>query len=279
MNVDSPTPIEAAVSALDEIQALTLVEEALAAGDSGREVIRQVQEGMRLVGQRYEKKEIYLAGLIMAGEIFHGAMQLAQPRLEQEPAGDTSARVLLGTVQGDIHDLGKNLLLMLLRCYGFTVLDLGVDVAPAKFVEEARRMYQANKDHPDIKINWVRDSTGVVTAKLLAEKNNPQADVVWGLAATSLMLLKTEGMLEPYAPKGVENLDPKFVDSSSPPQWTGMDAWIAAICLYSSQRLRTSSLANFITAMLRMPVLLSCPTGRTLRIHLTSVMNGFERGD
>ena len=87
-----------------------------------------------------------------------------------------------------------------------------------------------NKDHPDIKINWVRDSTGVVTAKLLAEKNNPQADVVWGLAATSLMLLKTEGMLEPYAPKGVEKLDPKFVDSSNPPQWTGMDAWIAAIC-------------------------------------------------
>ena len=95
---------------------------------------------------------------------------------------------------------------------------------PAAFAETF------NKDHPDIKINWVRDSTGVVTAKLLAEKNNPQADVVWGLAATSLMLLKTEGMLEPYAPKGVEMLDPKFVDSASPPQWTGMDAWIAAIC-------------------------------------------------
>ena len=87
-----------------------------------------------------------------------------------------------------------------------------------------------NKDHPDIKINWVRDSTGVVTAKLLAEKNNPQADVVWGLAATSLLLLKSEGMLEPYAPKGVEALDKKFVDKSNPPTWTGMDAWVAAIC-------------------------------------------------
>lgn len=57
-----------------------------------------------------------------------------------------------------------------------------------------------NQDHPDIKINWVRDSTGIVTAKLLAEKNNPQADVVCGLAGTSLLLLKAEGMLEPYAP-------------------------------------------------------------------------------
>lgn len=87
-----------------------------------------------------------------------------------------------------------------------------------------------NADHPDIKINWVRDSTGIVTAKLLAEKNNPQADIVWGLAATSLLLLKSEGMLEGYAPKGVENLDPKFVDSSNPPAWTGMDAWVASVC-------------------------------------------------
>ena len=87
-----------------------------------------------------------------------------------------------------------------------------------------------NADHPDIKIKWVRDSTGIVTAKLLAEKDNPQADVVWGLAATSLLLLKTEGMLEAYAPKGVEKLDPKFVDKSNPPAWVGMDAWVAAVC-------------------------------------------------
>jgi len=87
-----------------------------------------------------------------------------------------------------------------------------------------------NEDHPDITINWVRDSTGIVTAKLLAEKDNPQADVVWGLAATSLLLMKGEGMLEPYAPAGVELLDSKFVDSSNPPYWTGMDAWVASIC-------------------------------------------------
>jgi iron(III) transport system substrate-binding protein len=87
-----------------------------------------------------------------------------------------------------------------------------------------------NEDHPDIKINWVRDSTGVITAKLLAEKNNPQADVVWGLAATSLLVLKTEGMLEPYAPAGLDALDPRFRDTDTPPSWVGMDAWVAAIC-------------------------------------------------
>ncbi len=86
-----------------------------------------------------------------------------------------------------------------------------------------------NEDHPDINIKWVRDSTGIVTAKLLAEKNNPQADIIWGLAATSLLLMKSEGMFEPYKPKGIENLDPKFYDSDPVPSWVGIDAWVAAI--------------------------------------------------
>ncbi len=88
-----------------------------------------------------------------------------------------------------------------------------------------------NEDHPDIEIKWVRDSTGIVTAKLLAEKANPQADVVWGLAATSLLLMKGEGMLEPYSPAGLDMLDPRFRDKDSTPTWTGMDAWVASVCV------------------------------------------------
>ena len=82
----------------------------------------------------------------------------------------------------------------------------------------------------DVEIRWVRDSTGVITAKLLAEKANPQADVVMGLAATSLLVLEQEGMLTPYAPKGVEKLNSRFVDSKKPPIWVGMDVWGATIC-------------------------------------------------
>jgi len=94
----------------------------------------------------------------------------------------------------------------------------------------ARYAETFNAENPDIKINWVRDSTGIITAKLLAERDNPQADVVWGLAATSLLLLKSEGMLEGYAPAGVEKLDAKFVDGDNPPAWVGMDAWVASVC-------------------------------------------------
>ena len=98
--------------------------------------------------------------------------------------------------------------------------------------EDLKRYAKAfNEDHPGIKIRWVRDSTGIVTAKLLAEKNNPRADVIWGLAATSLMLLQSEGMLQSYSPKGLGKLDSKFRDSANPPSWTGMDAWIAAVCV------------------------------------------------
>lgn len=94
------------------------------------------------------------------------------------------------------------------------------------------KAYQAgfNKAYPDVKIRWVRDSTGVVTAKLLAEKANPQADVVFGLAATSLMLLDKEGMLMAYAPKGLDRLKPTMRDKASPPKWVGMDIWASAIC-------------------------------------------------
>jgi iron(III) transport system substrate-binding protein len=87
-----------------------------------------------------------------------------------------------------------------------------------------------NQDHPDITINWVRDSTGVITAKLLAEKNNPQADVIWGVSATSLLVLKTEDMLAPYAPAGLDRLSPQFRDSDTPPSWVGADAYASAIC-------------------------------------------------
>ncbi|MFN3628989.1 MAG: putative 2-aminoethylphosphonate ABC transporter substrate-binding protein [Casimicrobiaceae bacterium] len=94
------------------------------------------------------------------------------------------------------------------------------------------KAYQAafEKDHPNVSLKFVRDSTGVVTAKLLAEKANPQADVVWGLAATSLMLLDREGMLMPYAPKNLAAIKPNMRDARNPPTWVGMDVWSSAIC-------------------------------------------------
>lgn len=87
------------------------------------------------------------------------------------------------------------------------------------------------QSHPDINLNIVRDSTGIVTAKLLAEKDNPQADIIWGLAASSLLIADEQGLLEPYAPQGLENVRADFRDSRNPPHWVGIDAWQSAFCV------------------------------------------------
>jgi iron(III) transport system substrate-binding protein len=86
------------------------------------------------------------------------------------------------------------------------------------------------KASPNIDIKWVRDSTGVITAKLLAEKANPQADLVVGVSASSLAVFANEGMLQPYAPKGLDKISPQYRDSRNPPEWVGMDVYGAAIC-------------------------------------------------
>ncbi|MCL1956867.1 MAG: extracellular solute-binding protein, partial [Fibromonadales bacterium] len=85
--------------------------------------------------------------------------------------------------------------------------------------------------YPNIKLNVVRESTGIITARLIAEKDNPQADVVWGTAASSMLVLDEHGQLEPYAPKGIERILPKFKSDKSIPTWVGMTAWETAFII------------------------------------------------
>ncbi len=88
---------------------------------------------------------------------------------------------------------------------------------------------------PEADVEWVRDSTGVITARFLAEKAAPKADIVLGLAASSLLLFKAEGLLEPYAPKGADAIKTVFKDSANPPAWLGMDAFIAVVCYNTAE--------------------------------------------
>jgi iron(III) transport system substrate-binding protein len=83
---------------------------------------------------------------------------------------------------------------------------------------------------PGIEIAWVRDSTGVITARLIAERQNPRADVIWGVSVFSLLQMEALDMLEPYTPRGAEALRTNFRSDRSPMTWTGMDAFVAAIC-------------------------------------------------
>jgi 5-methyltetrahydrofolate--homocysteine methyltransferase len=126
-----------AIAGLDRDKVLSLVKECLQAGNKPMEVINSLQEGMVEVGNLFEKGEFFLSELIFCGEIMKEAMEVLEPQLA---AGDREYRgtVVIGTVKGDIHDLGKNIVVLLLRGAGYKVVDLGVDVAPEKFVQSVK---------------------------------------------------------------------------------------------------------------------------------------------
>lgn len=85
--------------------------------------------------------------------------------------------------------------------------------------------------HPEITVKIVRDSTGIIAAKLLAEKDNPIADVIWGQGITSLMPMDELGMFEPYNPKGLDHILPNLKDKADPVHWVGIDAYLATFAV------------------------------------------------
>ena len=123
-----------AMAELEEEQVLAQVKERLGGGVAPLEIVKALQEGMVEVGNRFESGEYFLSELIMAGEIMKGAMDILEPHLGGE-SGDHKGTIVIGTVKGDIHDLGKNIVIMLLKGAGYKVVDLGVDVPKEKFVE------------------------------------------------------------------------------------------------------------------------------------------------
>jgi len=116
------------------------VKEALEKGLTPQELVREgLGEGMRIVGMRYEGGEYFLSELIMAGVTMNEALDLIRPQLEQN-ATEPIGKVLIGTVEGDLHDIGKNIVISMLKSAGFQIHDLGVDVPPTKFVEAVKSM-------------------------------------------------------------------------------------------------------------------------------------------
>jgi iron(III) transport system substrate-binding protein len=91
-------------------------------------------------------------------------------------------------------------------------------------------MKAINKSLPNVELKILRLSTGDISARFMAEKDNMQAEVIWGVGATNLLVFKNAGLLEPYAPKGVERVQPLFRDKSVPPAWVGIDIYMSAFC-------------------------------------------------
>lgn len=125
------------VADLNEEGALAQVKAELEAGTGPLDIFEACRLGMVEVGNRYEANEYFVADLMMAGEIFKQASELLKPSMSGLTT-ESKGEVVFGTVQGDIHDIGKDLVVALLRADGFEVHDLGVDVPPEKFVEKIK---------------------------------------------------------------------------------------------------------------------------------------------
>jgi len=125
-----------ALADLDEDKVKRLVREKVDAGVEPMSVVDECRKGMDMVGERYKNKEYFLSELIISGEIFKAAMAVVEPMLKAGGQTEPIGRMVLGTVKGDIHNIGKDIVATLLKAAGFEVHDLGIDVAPGKFVEK-----------------------------------------------------------------------------------------------------------------------------------------------
>lgn len=127
-----------AIVELDILGVQEASEEAISTGISAyRAVVEGMAKGMEIVGQKYEEGEYYLAELIMAGETMREGMVVLEPHFT---SGEVSraGKAVIGTVKGDLHDIGKNVFLTLLRAANYDVIDLGVDVSPEGFLEAVK---------------------------------------------------------------------------------------------------------------------------------------------
>ncbi len=128
------------ITNLQEEASLAELRKMLAEGVDPKLLLAACMEAMHRVGVRFETGSYFIAALIMAGEIMRCATELLSPHLTVQKAGGSGGRIMLGTIQGDIHDLGKNLFAILLKCHGIEVLDIGVDVSAGVFLEQAAKL-------------------------------------------------------------------------------------------------------------------------------------------
>jgi methanogenic corrinoid protein MtbC1 len=127
-----------AITDMREDDALKITQELLASGADPLAILDDCREAMTAVGQRFEAGDCFVPELILAGEVLRQISEVVKPRLTQTVEQKKLGRVVIGTVEGDIHDIGKDIVTFMLDVNGFEVRDLGVDVPAARFVEAVK---------------------------------------------------------------------------------------------------------------------------------------------
>ena len=123
-----------AIVGMDEDGAMSLVGSMLDAGADPADVLEEAKAAMTVLGERFEREEVFIPELIMGGEIMKGIADELKPRIKGESTAQKRGTIVLGTVAGDIHDIGKDVVVLMLDVNGYDVHDLGIDVPVEKFV-------------------------------------------------------------------------------------------------------------------------------------------------
>jgi len=123
---------------LKEAEALKIVKDRLSAGEDPLKILGDARRGMEIVGKRFADSEYFIPDLIYSGEILKAVTELVKPRLTKEAESKKLGKIVFGTVAGDIHDIGKDIVVFMLDVNGFEVYDLGVDVPAQKFVDKIK---------------------------------------------------------------------------------------------------------------------------------------------
>lgn len=128
-----------AIAELEEEKSYALVKKVLDEGVNPKEIIDILRKGVEIVGERFNKKEYFLTELVMSGEIFQQSAKILETAMKEvAETSESLGVVVIGTVKGDVHDIGKNIFVTLLQAAGFEVHDLGVDIAAEKFINKVK---------------------------------------------------------------------------------------------------------------------------------------------
>lgn len=130
-----------AIISMDIETAKKTCKDAISKGILPYKIIQEgIIEAVSIIGEKFEKEEYFLAELIMGGEIIKQSMNILEPHIKGNSNTNVRGKIVIGTAKGDLHDIGKNIVIMFLSAEGFDVLDLGVDVSPEKFIEAVKNI-------------------------------------------------------------------------------------------------------------------------------------------
>lgn len=127
-----------ALADLKEKEALEIVQERLGSGDDPLNILNDARKGVEIVGQRFSSSEYFIPDLVYSGEILKAITDLVKPKISKVAETKRLGKVIIGTVAGDIHDIGKDIVVFMLDVNGFEVFDLGIDVPVQKFVDKIK---------------------------------------------------------------------------------------------------------------------------------------------